>query len=156
MRRRFTRKPEEPSLSLDSFLDILANTLGVLIFIILLVTTQALNQKEVTIVAKTEEGQNRSKSPRYIECRAEGVVLYPSEEFIPKENLENPNSQMHKLIAQVKANRDKEYLIVALRPNGIDVFYQVRNLVEKEGIDIGYEPIDSGWQLTIEQEKAKK
>jgi hypothetical protein len=41
-------------------------------------------------------------------------------------------------------------LIVAIRPYGIDVFDKVRALIESEGIDIGYEPIDEGWTLKIQ------
>ena len=151
MRRRpISRNHTE--VELFPFLSILACTIGTLILLIIVLTTQALEQQEVTIIAKTEQGENRRKTPRYIECRHNGVVLYPSEEFVPQEQLDNPNSALQKLIDRVKANKDKEYLIVALRPNGIDVFERIRNLVEGEGIDIGYEPVDSTWKLIIQQE----
>ena len=155
MRRRTIAK-NQTEVELFPFLSILACTIGTLILLIIVLTTQALNQQEVTIVAKTENGENQSKAPRYIECRDDGVVLYPSEEFVPEEKLDDPNSALQKLIAQVKANKEKEYLIVALRPNGIDIFESIRNLVEGEGIDIGYEPVDSTWKLTIQQEAEVK
>ena len=151
MRRRHIAK-NQTEVELFPFLSILACTIGTLILLIIVLTTQALEQQEVTIVAKTEKGENQSKTPRYIECRQNGVVLYPSEEFVPQEQFDNPNSALQKLITQVKANKDKEYLIVALRPNGIDVFERIRNFVEGEGIDIGYEPVDSTWKLIIQQE----
>lgn len=151
MRRRTITK-NRTEVELFPFLSILACTIGTLILLIIVLTTQALEKQDVAIIAKTENGENKSKSPRYIECRRDGVVLYPSEEFVPQEQLDSPNSALKKLIAEVKANNDREYLIVALRPNGIDVFEQVRQLVEGEGIDIGYEPIDSTWKLTIQQE----
>ncbi|WP_036479942.1 hypothetical protein [Myxosarcina sp. GI1] len=150
--RRQTISRKHTEVELFPFLSILACTIGTLILLIIVLTTQAMNQQEVTIVAKAEEGGvNRSKSPRYIECRDDGVVLHPSEEFIPRANLNDPNSPLQKLIQQVKANKDKEYLIVALRPDGIDIFNQIRDLVEGEGIDIGYEPVDFNWKLTIKE-----
>ena len=151
MRRRTISK-NRTEVELFPFLSILACTIGTLILLIIVMTTQALEKQDVAIIAKTENGENRSKSPRYIECRQDGVILHPSEEFVPQEQLDDPNSALRKLIDRVKANRDREYLIVALRPNGIDVFEQVRTLVEGEGIDIGYEPIDSSWQLIFEEE----
>ena len=151
MRRR-TIARNHTEVELFPFLSILACTIGTLILLIIVLTTQALEQQEVTIIAKTEQGENQRKNPRYIECRQNGVVLYPSEEFVPQEQLDNPNSALQKLITQVKANKDREYLIVALRPNGIDIFERVRSLVEGEGIDIGYEPVDSTWKLIIQQE----
>ena len=50
-----------------------------------------------------------------------------------------------------KKNRDKEYLIVAVRSNAIDTFKLVRNIVERAEIDIGYEPIDANWQLKLQE-----
>ena len=151
MGRRTTSK-NRTEIELFPFLSILACTIGTLILLIIVLTTQALEQQEVTIVAKTEKGENQHKTPRYIECRRNGVVLYPSEEFVPQEQLDNPNSALRKLITQVKINQDKEYLIVALRPDGIDIFERVRTLVEGEEIDIGYEPVDSTWKLIIQPE----
>lgn len=150
MRRRSISR-QKTEVELFPFLSILACTIGTLILLIIVLTTQAFNKQEVTIVATTEgeNGVNKSKSPRYIECKADGVVLYPGEEFVPQSQLNNPNSAMTKLIAQVQENRDREYLIVAVRSNGIDTFNLVRNLVEGAEIDIGYEPIDANWQLKV-------
>ena len=157
MRNRRRRQNSQPSQNLESFLDILTCTIGIFILMIIIMTTQVVNQQKVTIVAKTEgeNGVNQSKNPRYIECRHNGVILYPGEEFVPQEKLNDPNSAVTKLIAQIQENRDREYLIVAVRSNGIDTFKLVRNLVEKAEIDIGYEPIDANWQLEIESTAVK-
>ena len=149
MRRRINSHKIE--LELFPFLSVLACTIGSLILLIIVVSTQTLDTNpEVTIVAKIENGTNRGKKPRYIECREDGVIIYPSQEFIPLNQLAQPNSPLLSLIAQVKANRDKEYVIVALRPKGIEVFQTVRDLIEQEEIDIGYEPIEEGWTLKIQ------
>ena len=157
MRNRRKSHNSKPSQNLESFLDILTCTIGIFILMIIIMTTQAINKQEVTIVAQTEgeNGANQSKNPRYIECRHNGVILYPGEEFVPQEKLNDPNSAMTKLIAQVQENRDREYLIVAIRSNGIDTFNLVRNLVQGAEIDIGYEPIDATWQLKIQESAVK-
>jgi biopolymer transport protein ExbD len=148
MRRRNVSKANHAQIELFPFLSILACTIGTLILLIIVLTTQSLSQQEVVIVAKEEgQGANAQKTPRYIECRSDGIILHPSEELIPVSQLDKPDSPLKKLIAEVKANRDREYLIVALRPNAIDVFDQVRAMVEQEEIDIGYEPIDATWTL---------
>ena len=54
-------------------------------------------------------------------------IVYPGEEFVLQEELDDPNSAMTKLLAQVQANR--EYLIVAVGSNGIDTFNLVQNLL---------------------------
>ncbi len=152
MRRR-TNKKNHPNVELFPFLSILACTIGTLILLIIVLTTQALNQQEVTIVAREgEQGVNGKKSPRYIESRSNGVILYPGEVFVPRRELDKPDSPLQTMLVEMKQNRDREYLIVTLRPDAIDVFNQVRNLVEAEEIDIGYEPFDASWTLKTEAE----
>jgi biopolymer transport protein ExbD len=138
------------------FLSVLACTIGVLILLIIVLVAQTFsNQRQVTIIAKSENGQNENKQPRYIECRGDGIIIHPTEEFAGEEfvsltALNFSYSPLQKLLEDVKYNRDKQYLIVAIRPDGIEVFQKVRSLIESEGIDIGYEPIDEGWSLKIQ------
>jgi biopolymer transport protein ExbD len=152
MRRRTISKKNHTQIELFPFLSVLACTIGTLILLIIVLTTQSLSQQEVVIVAREgEKGVNAQKNPRYIECRENGVILHPSAELIPVAQLEKPNSPLKKLIAEVKANRDREYLIVALRPDAIDVFNQVRTIVKQEKVEIGYEPIDATWTLKTQE-----
>ena len=160
-RRTFSR--QKTDIELFPFLSILACTIGTLILLIIVLTTQtlnkqeaavsepesSLNKQEVKIIARDEgeNGTNQKKIPRYIECREDGVILHPNKIFVPKENLGNFSSPLQELISLIKINKDTEYLIIAVRPDGIDVFKQVRSIVEGAEIDIGYEPIDEGWQL---------
>ena len=55
-----------------------------------------------------------------------------------------------KTIRNLKKNKDEQYLIVILRPDGIEMFNKIRELVSQEGIDIGYEPLEYGLELKIE------
>ncbi len=150
MRRRISNRAAT-EIELFPFLSVLFCTIGVLILLLIVLTAQTFsNQRQITIVAKTENGQNQTKQPRYIECRGDGIVVYPSEKFVALTEINNSYSPLQTLLAEVKENRDKQYLIVAIRPDGIKVFEEVRILIESAGIDIGYEPIDEGWKLKIE------
>lgn len=147
---RKRKSHQKTELELFPFLSVLACTIGSLILLIIVISTQTLNSNpEVKIIAQTEDGVNQKKQPRYIESKEDGVILYPSQEFVAKNQLANPNSALTKLIQEVSNNRDKEYIIIAIRPKGIEVFEQVRNMLEKEKIDIGYEPIEEGWTLKV-------
>ncbi|MGK7895445.1 MAG: hypothetical protein AB4041_10930 [Microcystaceae cyanobacterium] len=150
MRRRL-RNQSSITIELFPFLSILACTIGTLILLIIVITTQVFdNSREITIIATSEDGKNRTKTPRYIECREDGVLLHPSQKFVPDYQLTAYNSSLSQLLSELRQNKSKEYLIVAVRPDGIEVFQKVRKLVEEQGIDIGYEPIDQGWKLKIE------
>jgi biopolymer transport protein ExbD len=150
MRRRISNR-SGTEIELFPFLSILSCTIGVLILIIIVITAQTFSsQRQITIIAKNEDGQNKNKQPRYIECRSDGIVVYPSQVFVPLNQVHSSDSALQSVLAEVKANKDEQYLIVAIRPDGIEVFEQVRALIESEGIDIGYEPIDEGWKLKIQ------
>ncbi|MGI0482155.1 hypothetical protein ACN4EE_15390 [Geminocystis sp. CENA526] len=149
MRRR--SKSTKIELELFPFLSVLACTIGSLILLIIVVSSETLNDNpEVTIIARNEGGENLKKQPRYIECKEDGIVIYPSQEFVSMKDMEKPNSKLAKFIQEIKQNKDKEYVIVAVRPSGIEVFNKLRDLITQEEIDIGYEPIQEDWTLKFE------
>ncbi len=151
MRRR--SKSNKIETELFPFLSVLACTIGTLILLIIVISTETLeSSSQVIVVGETREGQNLTKTPRYIECRDDGVILHPSGTFVPRNDLSRPNSPLLNLINEVERNRDREYVIVVLRPDGINVFYEVRDLIEERNIDIGYEPIDEGLTLQFQEE----
>lgn len=149
MSRRSIARKKHTEVELFPFLSILACTIGTLILLIIVLTTQALDPQEVTIVAKEGNGVNKSKTPRYIECRDDGIVLHPSKTFVPRADIRDADSPLQKLIKEIEGNKDNEYLVIVLRPNGVDMFQQIRTLVQSEGIDIGYEPIEYGLELDL-------
>lgn len=153
MSRRNTHRKNRAEIELFPFLSVLACTIGTLILLIIVMTTQALEPQEAVVVAKTEKegkGANKNKTPIYIECRKDGFVLHPSKEFAPRADVYDEQSPLRKTITQLKANKNKQYLIVILRPDGLEMFDQLRNLVQTEGVDIGYEPLEFGLELKIE------
>lgn len=153
MSRRNIHRKQQTEVELFPFLSVLACTIGTLILLIIVLTTQALEPQEAVIVAKTDEdskGSNKNKSPLYIEARKDGFILHPSKEFAPRADLYDEKSPLRKTIAQLKANKDQQYLILILRPDGLEMFEKARQLVQEEGIDIGYEPLEYGLDLKIE------
>jgi len=153
MPRRNLYRKQQTEVELFPFLSVLACTIGTLILLIIVLTTQALEPQEAVVVAKADEnskGANQDKTPIYIECRQDGFTLHPSKKFAPRADLYDEASPLRKTIADLKANKEEQYLIVILRPDGLEMFDKIRELVQKEGIDIGYEPLEFGLELKIE------
>ena len=153
MPRRNIYRKRQTEVELFPFLSVLACTIGTLILLIIVLTTQALEPQEAVVVAKTDEnsrGANRNKTPLYIEARQDGFILHPSKEFAPRADLYDEQSPLRNTIANLKANKDEQYLILILRPDGLEMFNKIRELVEQDGIDIGYEPLEYGLELKIE------
>ena len=153
MSRRSIHRKKRSEIELFPFLSVLACTIGTLILLIIVMTTQALEPQEAVVVAKTDEdskGANKNKTPVYIEARQDGFIIHPGKKFAPRADFYDEKSPFRQAIANLKINKDKEYLIVILRPDGIEMFNKLRGLVQEEGIDIGYEPLEFGLELKIE------
>jgi biopolymer transport protein ExbD len=157
MSRRNISRKAKTELELFPFLSVLACTIGTLVLLIVVLTTQALKPQEAVVVAKAvaktdkdSKGVNQTKTPIYIEARKDGFVLYPNKKFAPRTDLYDEKSALRKTIANLKANKKKQYLILILRPDGLEMFDKARELVQGEGIDIGYEPLEYGIELKIE------
>lgn len=132
------------------FLAVLACVIGTLILLVILVTSGLLgSRRSITLVAESSAGRNVALRPHYVEVTGDGVVLHPGGETVPASSLGRQGTPLAELLRDVSANRDREYVIVALRPSGYPHFDRVRAQVEGRGIQIGYEPIDEGWKLRI-------
>lgn len=81
MRNRHRRKINRPTQNLDSFLDILTNTVGVLMFISLFVT---LITSEASSIIKTPLASETEKIPRFFEIR-DNKIAYINDEKVGKE-----------------------------------------------------------------------
>ena len=81
MRNRSRRKLNRPTQNLDSFLDILTNTVGVLMFISLFVTLIA---SEADSIVKTPLSSETTKVPRFFEIR-DNKIAYIDDEKVGKD-----------------------------------------------------------------------
>ena len=84
-----------------------------------------------------------------MEVTGSGVILHPGKETVAASQIGRGSTALDRLLREVAANRDEEYVIVALRPSGYPYFDRVRDQVEGNEIKIGYEPIDEDWKLRI-------
>ncbi len=134
------------------FLAVLACVIGTLVLLVILVTSGVLgSRRSITLVALTSEGRNVRLRPHYVEVDVAGVTLHPGGLFVAAADLGRRDTPLASLLAEVARKRDREYIIVALRPGGYRHFDRVRAQVENRGIEIGYEPIDEDWRLRIRQ-----
>ena len=84
-------------------------------------------------------GSLQIENPLYIECVKEGLIIQPKGKTVSLAEIE---SLFKRII-------EGEYCVVFLvRPSGFESFLKAREIAEKkEGLTIGYEPIDSSWKL---------
>ncbi len=145
-RRRGSGTP----IALFSFLNILLITVGVLVLVLISVSLVSIKSedKEIIIAIKTKKlEEGLEKKPIYVECQPDRLVIHPQQQFIPLEDISNYDAPFMRLIRNIDRNR--QYIIFAVRPQGIDCFKLARYIVEKWEIDLGCEPIDAKWKLKI-------
>jgi len=159
----------EEGISLFPMFNILACTLGVMIFILATVATVSLGADmavEVLMDAGISLGAQR-KTPTWVEWDGSELALYPSMDRVrfDRDLREIPTwdetyayvsatlggTRVGAAVAAVGLDNENQYIIVLIRPSGFASFLEVRSYFEFLGIDVGYEPIDQHWQRILVQ-----
>ncbi|WP_448514761.1 hypothetical protein [Parathermosynechococcus lividus] len=137
-------------LDLFPFLSILACTIGTLILLVVVISVSSLTRERTTVqILARETAQNDGRAPRYLECRRDGVVIHPQRQLVPQSQLASNTSLLAIYLANLRNRGDREYVIIAVRPDGFPCFEQVREQVERAGLAIGYEPFNAEWELCV-------
>ncbi|MFN4280122.1 hypothetical protein [Thermosynechococcus sp.] len=147
MRRR---QSHHLQLDLFPFLSILACTIGTLILLVVVISASSLGRERTNVqILARENAQNEGRTPRYLECRREGAILHPQQVLVPKADLDKPTSTLAILLANLRRQSDREYIIIAVRPDGFECFEEVRYQAERAGVALGYEPFNAEWELCV-------
>lgn len=146
-----TRRRKPMEIDLLPFLSVLSCTIGTLILLVVVIATSSLgDQRTITILPEVTDGSNDSKKPRYIDCRGDGAFLHLTKNLVPQAQIET-SSVLENYLSSVDLQQRREYIIVAIRPDGYSCFDAVRQRIEAKSINIGFEPVDAGWKLDIKQ-----
>jgi len=118
-------------------------------------------------------GVSTPKRPRFVEVDFAGYIVHPGEKRFAVSQLPGPESEikregppttpMEQFLQQAHAERDSEYLIFLIRPDGAPAFDRVkRYLVQKyphqdprsrgalSEVDMGWEPFAEEWLVHAE------
>ena len=141
----------QPKFDLFPFLGILACILGSLVMIVMSMTALSIGPgaAEVWMIEGTTD-----QVPVLIEWDGISVTIHPGKVRVPwgaaVENEGRNASPFGKLLSDIAAEKDKRYLFIAVRPSGFGNFADLRELIHKRGIIMGYEPIDQARPLGVE------
>lgn len=165
---------KDQQISLFPIFNILVCTLGVLIFILVTVVTVSLGVgKTISLVPDMKGTHRHQKKPTYVEWNGTDLIVHPSmqkvnididlkkfktyEEIYAYLDKIIEGSPMKAVLNNIIEHRDSNYLLVLVRPSGFSNFIILRGYIEDKKIDIGYEPIDQGWNIRIgEDDNAQK
>jgi hypothetical protein len=152
----------ESGVSLDPMFNILACTLGVMVFILATVSTVSLGtDKAVEFVAPEFDAALERITPTWIEWDGGQMVLYPagdsvafSEDLRALPTFEATYTYMFERLAGTRlgsalADASMErgrYVILFVRPSGFRTLTEVRGYFQLLGIDVVEVPIEQSWQ----------
>lgn len=101
-----------------------------------------------------KHGDNRR--PLYVECAAIGLVFHPDRKVMSGAELAPLTIRAeveHRLAGQMAPRSTKPYLLLLVRPDGVETFYRIQAALAGLTADFGYELIDSGWVLEFPEDE---
>lgn len=138
------RKPSDPEPTLFPFLSVLAAVIGTLILIISGMSQIALANPKQDI--EVDAWDPSRKSPIYVECRAEGLLVYGEDPVgtapvrVTRQAIVDPGGAWSALLHRLEHD-PSHYLLLLVRRDGVGSFQAARDTVSRTGIDLGYEPL---------------
>lgn len=121
-----------------------------------------LNAPEPVSVVPAKGFENRKLKPILIEISSTGYVVHPSgEEFPPlsEEDAEDSKSKVDpkfkRFLTMVDKNREFEYLVLLIHPNGVDNFWNIRTYLNTRHpkVNIGWEPFSREWIIVAKEQE---
>jgi hypothetical protein len=152
----------ESGVSLDPMFNILACTLGVMVFILATVSTVALGtNKAVEFVAPDFPEELQRDIPTWIEWDGTQMILYPAGDSVTFERDLRAiatfdatydymferlgGTPLGSALADASLERGR-YVILFVRPSGFLTLTEVRGYLQLLGIDVVEVPIEQSWQ----------
>ena len=108
---------------------------------------------EVVRVAFPAAGNNDLR-PVFVECSATGLTVYPEKTFIAKAQIAR-SATYRAFLEQVRAN-DKLTLNFLIRPDGVEVFDEAREIARDRSMRYGYVPAPGSGRIVIAGEEPNK
>ncbi len=145
------KRPTKIDIDVLPYLSIMVITLNLICLILVVTVTRiALNPKALPVMSfsglfTSESGEITAKTPKipaYIDCRPEGLVLYPGAHKLSAEDLMVPSNALERMVNRIDGNSSNEYIVLLVRPQSVDFYRRVRNLISKKNIEVGYDAVD--------------
>ncbi|MFH0909202.1 MAG: hypothetical protein V1929_10600 [bacterium] len=156
------RKIEKIDIDVLPYLSIMVITLNLICLILIVTVTRiALNPDALPVVTLpdilgSDKEQSASegviKIPSYIDCRPEGLVLYPGKIVVNGAQLGEPGNAFERLLDRVAANSLKEYIVLLVRPDSARFYRGARDMIAQRDIDVGYDAVDVDYKINWDEQ----
>ena len=124
------------------------------LILVVIVMRIAVNKKGIRVVAlaglwdqSTGNVGENPKVPSYIDCKEDGVTLYPGAKHVSWEELQRPENDVEKLLDVIQGKKETDYVVVMVRPKSVKFYRTIRALLNKRPIDVGYDVVDLDFKV---------
>ncbi len=154
------RRKVDPKPTLFPFLSVLAVVMGTLILIIAGMTQLSLAAAKQRV--EIEPFDPRMKTPIYVECRRDGLLIHPTDPtsrddaaFVNRSAMGLVGSPWDELTTRLQYS-STHYLLLLVRPDGVGTFADARTMVSSTNIDLGYEPLFGDGDVRFELRRDRR
>ena len=152
-------KRGKTDLDVLGFLSVMSIVTGLICLILFVIALRiAMNPNKKVIISfklftSSRASPMNPKVPSYVDCWPDRVVIYPGKRNLLWEDLRRPGNDLERLLDQIQANADDQYVIVMVRPQSVKFYRAVRDMVGKRAIDIGYDAIDADFKVDWDERR---
>jgi len=154
----------------DSAMDMMSALIGCLILILIgilliIMVSQALivivqpdeEQIEAVVVSNVDtpfrevnQFGNLIKEPWYFDVTKKSITIFPGGLTMPSNELRSPGNIVMKKIQQVRAEKERDYIILIIRPDGVNIARKLQKIIYEDfNIDLGTEVLESDAQISF-------
>jgi hypothetical protein len=144
------RPKEKTDVDVVPYLSIMVIVLK-LICLILIVSVMriALNPRkaefvELGVPASPAGPAHPLKAPTYLDCRPEGVIIYPGEHRVATSAFGQPGDLLATTVNRIAMDRSNQCVVLLVRPGSVHVYRHVRRMLSARAVDVGYDAFDAG------------
>ena len=151
------RNYEKIDINVEPFLSIMVIVLKLISLVLVIIVMRiAMNPQSKRIIAFAglyagHGNVSNPKVPSYIDCQPDVLTLYsndmPKGVQVTKEDLQRPDNAVSQLLDNVQQHSKDQYVVVMVRPKSVVLYREVRNLIGKRPIDVGYDAVDTDFKV---------
>ena len=146
MARRHRRSSSAPGVSLFSFMNIMAATIGVQALMMVISALQ-IRPGVQAIQLLPAEGAGQGREANYILVNGEGEL----ELIGPKQRrtVRTGDDAVEAFLDRIASRNSEQYLVIGVRPEGYVDFEAIRSKAELRKIMVGYEPLEPDLKVLV-------
>ena len=132
--------------SLFPFMGVLAGVIGVLVLVISGLAIIGMSRSNVVVELL---GNPKDRAPVCVECAKDVVIIHSEDGRTVIREFAKTSGDLRPLLDELSDYANTEFLVLLIRPDAIDTFTCVEQMVKEYGIEYGYDALLSNEKVKI-------